>query len=238
MAKKYSYSVNEETSSTVTQESFTRIFYEIYALYASDFTQFRIPVVPALDWENPYLTAYAAETEGTMKIGFWGGMARVPGMNDDAIALITCHEVGHILGGAPYIAIDLPVYEDVSSEGQADYFATKECLKRYYERKVDTLNYLSYPSSSEQDQLCRFLEVSEWDEALCLRVAKAIEGFSHVLQLLKGEEGGLFTLNGKDEHIVNETLFNSYPSNQCRINTFVAGLFDQPRPKCWFKEVP
>ncbi len=237
VAKKYSYEVGDETTSTVTKESFHRIFYEIYGLYATELAQFRIPVVPIAQWENPYFSAYTAEVNGVMKMGFWGGMARVPGMNDDAVALITCHEVGHLLGGAPYIAINLPTYEDVSSEGQADYFTTKECLKKYFEGQRNTIDYLALPRTSEEDQLCSYLEVSDWDEALCVRVAKAIGGFSHVLKLLKEEEGGPFSLTGHDDQEVDETLFNSYPSNQCRINTFTAGLFDQPRPRCWYNPV-
>ena len=235
-AKKYSYEVGESTTSTVTEKSFLTVFYEVIGLYQTEISQFRIPVIPVPEWENPYITAYVAQTGDILKLGFWGGMARVPGMNDDAVALITCHEVGHIIGGAPYIGIDLPMYEGLSSEGQADYFATYECLQNYFAQKSDTIDYLSrvYDSTSDEARLCSLTGLSQWDEALCLRVANAINGFSHVLELLKGEEGGEFSLLGHDHNEVEETLYNSYPSNQCRINTFIAGLFKQDRPHCWY----
>ena len=59
-----------------------------------------------------------------------------------------CHEVGHHLGGAPFMP---KYYEDYylfrgSSEGQADYYATSNCLKKWFAeenhwgviKKVDT----------------------------------------------------------------------------------------------------
>ena len=233
MAQKYSYAIDDETTSTVTNESFHRVFYEVFNLYKEEMKEFRIPVVAVPEWEKPYFTAYVAEVKGIMKFGFWGGMARIPGMNDDAVALITCHEVGHIIGGSPYIAIPSPQYKGISSEGQADYFATRYCLKKYFSQKEDTLSYLQFPSTTSEDQLCRVTSFSHWDEAICLRVANSIRGFSSVLRLLKSEDGD-FSLLNNDEEVVEETIFNGYPSNQCRINTFIAGLFDHERPACWF----
>ena len=45
-----------------------------------------------------------------------------------------CHEVGHHLGGAPFMP---KYYEDYylfrgSSEGQADYYAANTCLKKWF----------------------------------------------------------------------------------------------------------
>ncbi len=236
-AKKYSYEVGDTTTSTVTEKSFITVFYEVIGLYQKELSQFRIPVAPIPEWTNPYITAYAAEANGVMRLGFWGGMARVPGMNDDAVALIMCHEVGHIIGGAPFIKIDQPMYEGLSSEGQADYFATKECVKKYFGSKKDTLNYLYkvYESNSSEAQLCKFMGMTDLEEAICLRTINGLIGFSHVVELLKAEEGGSFSLLSEDENVVEETLYNSYPSNQCRMDTFLAGLFDQERPLCWYR---
>ncbi|MBC97018.1 MAG: hypothetical protein CME63_04675 [Halobacteriovoraceae bacterium] len=234
-APKYSYEINDPTTSTVTEESFHKIFYGVFSLYQDDMRSFRVPVVPVPEWSNPYLTAYTANVDGIMKLGFWGGMARIPGMNDDAVALITCHEVGHILGGSPYIRIAHPMYDGVSSEGQADYFATQVCLKKYFSRQVETLDYLNKAIDYPGSQLCHHSHISSWEEAICLRTISAIRGFSSVMKLLKPDEGE-FSLNWAEIKPATETLHNSYPKNQCRINTFLAGLFDQERPRCWFKK--
>ncbi len=58
-------------------------------------------------------------------INSYGGLARYPGMNTiAAYAAVACHELGHHMGGAPLYTGDW-----ASTEGEADYWATKECLK-------------------------------------------------------------------------------------------------------------
>lgn len=226
----YVYPVDRETTSTVTKTSFYQEFFSVINLYYPELLNFRIQVLPIPEWEQAYLTAYTAQVGDVMKLGFWGGMARVPGMNDEAVTLITCHEVGHLLGGAPYIAIDHPMYEDVSSEGQADYFATKECLKRVW-KNSDLKEVHDLPLAL--DKICKKRSHTSYDLRLCQKVMKGIEGFRHVMELLK-KESGMLNYNGHAHEVVTETIYNAYPSNQCRFDTLVAGLFDEPRPKCWF----
>ena len=155
-------------------------------------------------------------------------------MNDDAVALITCHEVGHLAGGAPYIHIDLSTYEGVSSEGQADYYATKTCLKRYFAKLPDTLSYLEKDLDPQFRVVCEERSVTSLEEAMCLRMMNGIEGFRHAVKILKPDLGEIDYLS-HDSEDVEETIFNTYPSNQCRIDTFIAGFFDDERPACWFE---
>ena len=42
-------------------------------------------------------------------------------------------------------------------------------------------------------------------------------------------------LETPDPTQVNKTL-RSHPSPQCRLDTLVAGLFSQPRPRCWYRD--
>tara|TARA_Y100000296_G_C5020302_1_gene179515 strand:- start:277 stop:576 length:300 start_codon:yes stop_codon:yes gene_type:complete len=65
---RYSYSVDDETTSTVTQTSFLQHFYGVIVEFQTELSEFRIPVVPLPEWENPYFTAYTAEANGVMSL--------------------------------------------------------------------------------------------------------------------------------------------------------------------------
>lgn len=59
-------------------------------------------------------------------INSYGGLARYKGMNSvEAYAAVACHELGHHMGGAPLYSDD----DWAAVEGEADYWATKECMK-------------------------------------------------------------------------------------------------------------
>lgn len=67
------------------------------------------------------------DVEGTnCVVNSYGGLARYKGMDTvAAYAAVACHEVGHHMGGAPRFTGD----DWASVEGEADYWATKECMK-------------------------------------------------------------------------------------------------------------
>ncbi len=205
--ERYYFPIDKKTTSTVTSESFHRVFFTIISLYSKEMSRLDLPLALEPEWENPYITAYTVRLSDRIRLGFWGGMARIDGMNDQAVALITCHELGHVFGGAPFIAIDHEQYKNISAEGQADYFASSECLPRYYE----------------------FLNIEDQEHELYM----ALSGFLNALRLLKPHRGEV-NLLGTSSEVTEQTLYNSYPSNQCRIDTYKAGLSNEPRPACWY----
>jgi hypothetical protein len=54
-----------------------------------------------------------------------GGMLAHQKMNDNAFALLLCHELGHFLGGPPLKSSN----GWSSTEGQADYFSGQVCVR-------------------------------------------------------------------------------------------------------------
>ena len=228
----YMIEVGDETTSTVTEESFNRYFFDIFFQNSSEMQKFPLPVVPAPDWVKPYFTAYTAEIDGVMQMGFWGGMARIPGMNDEGVAFITCHEVGHVLGGLPRFKLEN--FNKLSSEGQADFYATSVCLKNYFSKDSSTLDELEKVQTPEALKICSDRFKEKLDRAVCLRTLKSAEAFAQVLNHMQ-KEGGLPVLGSKDQTEVAETLFDQYPSHQCRLDTMVAGALGLERPKCWFR---
>ena len=228
----YMIASDETTSSTVTGESFNRHFYNIFFQNNNELQKFPLPVIPAPNWEKPYFTAYTVENEGVMTIGFWGGMARIPGMNDEGVALITCHEVGHVLGGIPRFKLEN--YKQLSNEGQSDYYATSICLKKYFLNDAETILELNKTQEPKSLKICQEKFESRLDQAVCLRSMKGIQAFALVLGYMQ-KEGGTPVIGSHDPLVVPETLYDAYPGHQCRIDTMVAGLVGEARPKCWYR---
>lgn len=232
-SSRYMIEVGTSTSSTVTKESFHKNFNGVFFQNLFKMVELQsMPVIPAADWEKPYFTAYTVENEKVLTIGFWGGMARIPGMNDEAVALITCHEVGHVIGGEP--RFKLPLYQILSSEGQADYYATSVCLKNYFASEPDTLKILNESHDPHMLDLCEKRYQSPLQRAICLRSLIGIEGMRNLLLYMKPEEGSA-SWDQKAEHQVPDTLYDQYPTNQCRLDTLIAGTLSEERPACWFK---
>lgn len=77
-------------------------------------------------WNDGTVNSDTYEEGTNWIINSYGGLARYPGMNTvAAYALVACHELGHHMGGAPLYTGD----DWAAVEGEADYWATKECMK-------------------------------------------------------------------------------------------------------------
>jgi hypothetical protein len=81
-------------------------------------------------WNDPTVNS-DTDVEGSYwVINSYGGLARYPGMNTvAAYASVACHELGHHMGGAPLYTGGRWPGGGASAEGEADYWATKECMK-------------------------------------------------------------------------------------------------------------
>ncbi len=84
-------------------------------------------VIESIWWDGS-VNAYSWVGDTTVGIEIPGGLARHSLITENAFILIICHELGHIFGGNPK-------KYNVSVEGQADYYSTKECFKRLYVKK-------------------------------------------------------------------------------------------------------
>lgn len=74
---------------------------------------------------NPRVNAEINKSEHGVVIDVMGGMLGHSRMNENALRLLLCHELGHFLGGPPLKARG----GWSSTEGQADYFSGSTCTK-------------------------------------------------------------------------------------------------------------
>lgn len=156
-----------------------------------------------------------------------------PNMTQDAYAAVLCHELGHLLGGAPRKAES----SWASTEGQSDYYAASMCMKkmmRAMPQEPADLAKQSIAATQKTHTLCAEKYSVETSREICSRTILAGLGFlTDVYELV--QYPGLLqpSLDQHEKPLTSGQIVN-YPSLQCRLDTFVAGALGEPRPACWF----
>lgn len=195
--------------------------------YGQVMKQTGLPLLIPFEWESPYFAAFAKKNSDSMQISLWGGMARAPGATKGALAAILCHELGHIVGGEPRQTI--PGSDWASTEGQSDFFAASECLPSFLKQYPDLISAID----PQVEKLCG----SNLD---CARTLQA--GLEMMLLLQKYSYRDYIPVNIEaTEKAATELIRNSYPSDQCRMDSYVQGALCQlggscRAPTCWSPE--
>ena len=155
------------------------------------------------------------------RIFLFGGFIRLQEMTKDGLLLAGCHEMGHGIGGAPLKVTG------TSSEGQSDYFATKECLKIAF--KFLKAN----PSETIQDNyVTNFCKTNAKDIKYCLRAFGALRSDIYFFETLG--EFASFDNYSPNRAIIFNNEATYYPDAQCRIDTMIHGIIGLERPICWY----
>lgn len=168
--------------------------------------------------------------EQRFAITLTGQFAQGAAMSALGYAIVACHEWSHILGEEPKQKSKLDKWSSV--EGQADYHATNKCMWRF----VETLP-TPIIQSFDRDSIamCERSFGHDLNKFLgCLRIMSGIQAMVDHFNQTESKKNPVSILS-KDTTEVSATL-QKYPSPQCRVDTWVAGLFDEPRPRCWYKD--
>jgi hypothetical protein len=206
-------------------------------------------------WTNATVNASAERIGRTVVLNMYGGLARHPTVTPDGFALVACHEMGHHLGGAPKYSTSL---NWASNEGQADYFSTLKCLRRYF--ALDDNSQIGQDTTLDPVAVtsCTAQHANADDLALCLRNSQAGQSIANLFKELRGQTVAP-QYGTPDTKEVARTQ-DGHPDTQCRLDTYFAGLncavsVNDPvdkldykkgscftpndtvgfRPRCWFK---
>ncbi|MFL5815422.1 MAG: hypothetical protein ACJ763_17740 [Bdellovibrionia bacterium] len=232
----FSLPVGSTNVSKITEQDFSRVPNEVASLYRDEIVASGAALAMDLNWRNPYFGAGSSLQGEAFSIMIWGGLARIPEMTLDTLALITCHEIGHRIGGSP--RQDAPLPEWSSSEGQADYFAASQCLKKYFSGQDSAQAVSKMSVDPGVSTRCKSAHTDSQEAAVCVRIALSAKSFIQVTEALTTEPHDV-AFSTPDMTTVQSTLKNTYPSPQCRLDTFVAGALsnrsEDARPACWFK---
>ncbi|XXX74575.1 hypothetical protein WMF30_43695 [Sorangium sp. So ce134] len=150
-----------------------------------------------------------------------------PGLTRDLAVFIGCHEVGHALGGFPFkdgppqrtqvVGLAQGQFGTVSAaEGQADYFASKDCLPRIWGDDIDENSAYRALVSQATKARCDGVWASDAERDLCYRIALVANDFGVWL-------GGIpASTDTPSTRVVTGTNVNNM-GNQCRVDTIFAG---------------
>tara|TARA_Y100000780_G_scaffold232594_1_gene268616 strand:- start:285422 stop:286054 length:633 start_codon:yes stop_codon:yes gene_type:complete len=187
----------------IKSEDFHRIPATIVSLFSKQLESKNLQL--DLRWESPYFGAGVSIKDQRINLLIFGGTTRIEGMTKGAYAALVCHEIGHILGGSPYQ--DFSGAEMFSREGQADFFAASVCLPKFF-------SHLGVAANKINDQV----ESAGW----------------HMFKSMMP-----FSTSTSEQPLIRErinlrpvsTTLRSYPSLQCRYETF---RDPSKKSSCWF----
>lgn len=235
----------------ISEADFNAVLAKAKAMYESKVNRMGFKLKINADWKNDYANA-SADYTGELK--FYGGLARHSSTTKDSFALVVCHEMGHLIGGFPKIT-----FSTLTAESQADYFGTLKCMRQMF---LDEDNKSIIRKANAPKALVQKCEASHGrgeDAAICVRSGLAAVQVSKLIAFIIKEKKGP-ELAKNDPLVVGRTN-TSYPSLQCRLDTFVAGAVCEKaftedvsqteevqgtchqstgheqgtRPACWFK---
>ena len=174
-------------------------------------------------WESDTVNGEAyGKGEQNLTIKLHGGLARHKDMTRDSLALIVCHEIGHLKGGAPLKFKETPEYSP-SIESQSDYFAALKCFRKFaegddHEKLLVNINVPPYVNDSCESAWRKTNEV-----ALCKRTAMAGWAMMNVFKDLMSDKT-ILNFSTPDLTITERT-YKYHADLQCRLDTiFQAAL--------------
>lgn len=185
-------------------------------------------------WTDDTVNASAQQQGSNWIVNMYGGLARHEHATIDSFRAVLCHEIGHHAAGAPKGGGWFSTW--ASNEGQSDYFATYQCMKKliiegqeaglevggadlsiYEPEEVDYVE----AACGERFQIEGTDNELNKDFIACRRSAFAGLSLGRLLGSLRDAEAPISLLT-PDESVVDKTN-HKHPDGQCRADTYLAG---------------
>lgn len=165
------------------------------------------------NWDDSTVNASATQFLGTWFVNMYGGLARRPEITPDGFVLVLCHEIGHHLGGFPFVS------SWGADEGQADYFATNHCAAKVWGDDLDGNALARDAIEPTPKAACDDVWQTEGEQNLCYRTVIAGKHLADLLGALKHQT---VSYDAVDTTAV-DTTNDDHPAAQCRLDTYTAG---------------
>ncbi len=195
------------------EEEFNQIITDITDIFHETVRQAGGNLSILSEYNNESMNAHAFKSEDNLwTLRFSGGLYKSSFLSRDGFALVVCHELGHLLGGAPYF-----IGKKISKEGQADFWATSVCLKKYFEKKVAEIQ--NYVLDEKTKMICNSKKLTAIERNNCIRSSLAAQS---LLNLLDKDNHEDFNTSEKNTSLPIQTK-EEHPDYQCRLDTYIAG---------------
>ena len=201
----------------LSEQQFYKVAQKVASLYEQEIKAKNKQLILRPLWnETDMAYAHDIVEYNQLEVTVTGDYARKPGMTADALALLFCHEFGHLFGGAPY-----RTFLASSSEGQSDYYSTLKCFKKYAKDDDNKKIVFRMGKKITHDiyKPCYTVYKNTPDLYVCLR------GTVAAYQLIRAQNpNAKLSLTDKSTHITDFNLTMDHPDPQCRLDTLIAGL--------------
>ena len=205
-------SIPTDKMSNLTQAEFEDVIQKVVDIYSPIFKAKGLRLQSFTNWNSTQVNARADRRGRTRRIIMFGGLGRHKLVNRDELSLITCHEIGHHLGGAPKAS------SWASGEGQADYFSTMKCLRKLFIKYPKKLDLHLVPEHIQNTCYSSF--DSENDRQVCMRSSVTGLNVANLFSTLNNTPVAQPDLT--DENEVTRTS-HRHPAPQCRFDTYFNG---------------
>ncbi len=220
--------------SAVTQEDFSKINLFLVNFHAPIVLEKHNAQIRLKELYDNYGGAFRVDSahkpigENTYVVTLTGELPHSGVLNADGYALVACHEIGHILGGEPRQTKKITEWSSV--EGQADYHATNVCMWQYVVN--DPTDQVIHRFDASVIRRCEDRFFPDTKKGFqCIRIMSGIQSLVDYFNALPTTARPI-SISQRDDSVVKKTL-EKYPSAQCRVDTWIAGLFDEEKPRCW-----
>jgi hypothetical protein len=216
--------VEDQFVGGITEADFNDAIDRAVEIYAPIFKARGKKLVVNRKWTDGTVNAYAQQRGKNWIISMFGGLARHETITKDAFATVICHELGHHIGGAP------KKYGNswASNEGQADYWGSSKCLKKYMEKddNISIVKDMEIDPHAKEKCEANFADAEE--AASCMRGAMAGLSLGNLFKVLRRQTTPIhFTT--PDSKVVTRTN-HSHPDSQCRLDTYFQGSLCEVDP--------
>ncbi|WP_155798039.1 hypothetical protein [Sorangium cellulosum] len=183
-----------------------------------------------IDWDSDAVSAHVLLNLGedwTIEVS--KGYLTVSSMTPEVFALTMCHEMGHFIGGFPFKTsrrVDSALGTSVSSEGQSDYFATKDCLPRLWANETEA-NAAAFAALDPSARArCTAATSDLASQQLCGRILLAslqTGRFYEEQEVLQAPRELVYPRFDTPDPTEAAVTKEGHPASQCRLDTLVAG---------------
>lgn len=218
-------SLNYSETGNFTKERFHQIVDDVVSLYQDKAKRLGTKIVSIQDWDKEEVNAYATQDDGNFTIKLYGGLARSEVLTEDGFALVVCHELGHHFGGGIKKIMTHPQHGTITlwsvSEGEADYWASLKCIKKYFRQFGDNSKVNESIKSEVIINKCNESSTNTTDRKICLRTSLAGESMANLLLSMRNMAGPVSFSTPSTVEVYRTLHEHTHP--QCRLDTFTAG---------------
>lgn len=201
---------------TMTEKEFVDTVAAVNKVYAPVVAAFGARLNMKADWADTTPNAFAQQSGSTWNVTIQGGLGRRAELTLDGLTLVACHELGHHLGGFPFVPGGFFQKAWAANEGQADYFASHVCARRMWGSQLETNATFASKVDVLAKQQCDQVWTTVEDQNLCYRITVGGQSIANTLAALTSKPMPAFTT--PDTHVVSKTDDN-HPVAQCRLDT-------------------